>query len=97
MSHPLVRTTEAFLAKHLGLNLLGHAPGNAAGAAGAGRKGDKGGKGAGKKDKGGTEKGVEGLSLSDVHDATSDAAGTGTATEGSKPYVTLLISLSGGK
>lgn len=99
MSHPLVRTTEAFLAKHLGLSPTGAVVGagtnsSAKGGAGSGRgnkeKGDK-----GRADKAGS---------SAADQAATDAAAEGMrglsvapAADTLEPFVTLLISLSGGK
>lgn len=95
MAHPLVRTTEAFLAKHLGLS-----PGTGTGTAGAvgstniskAGKAGMGGKGKVRVDKDvqGAAANVEALSL-------TDAAAGPTGPIVLEPHVTLLISLSGGK
>ena len=81
MLHPLVRTTEAFLVKHLRLESSVGSGGN--GGSSGGGKGGKGGKG-----KSGRSSGAG---------AQSASSGTLAAEDEVAPYVTLLISLSGGE
>lgn len=95
MVHPLVRATEAFLCQHLGL-----LPPPDAGKAGKGGKMSKGGETYGRKNKScvGSAEGGGGAAASLA--ALSVSAGDRVEREevqAPAPYVTLLISLSGGK
>lgn len=100
MVHPLVRATEAFLCQHLGL-----LPPPDAGKAGKGGKMSKGVETYGRKNKscagsaegdGGTAASLAALSVSAGDRVERDVVER-EEVQAPAPYVTLLISLSGGK